>query len=94
MNLVRRVHVDGVTSHSKGMTKDDLPTDYSDVFSGVVMFEKECDIEVDPSVRPVLQVPWKLPYAKYDQLKMTIAKLEEEDIIASVYNKQTGCIIS
>ena len=48
------------------------------------MFEKEYDIEVDPSVRPVIQAPRKLPYAKYDQLKETIAKLEEEEIIASV----------
>ena len=64
MNLLRRVHVDGVTSHSKGMTKDDLLTEYSDVFSGVGMFEKEYDIEVDPSVRPVIQAARKLPYAK------------------------------
>ena len=84
MNLLRRVHVDGVTSHSKGMTKEDLLTEYSDVFSGVGMFEKEYDIEVDPSVRPVIQAPRKLPYAKYDQLKETIARLEEEEIIASV----------
>ena len=76
------------------MTKDYLLTDYSDVFSGVGMFEKEYDIVVDPSVRPVIQAPRKLPYAKYDQLKMTIAKLEEEDIIASADNQQTGCKIS
>ena len=49
MNLVKRVHIDGVTTHSKGITKDDLLTDYSDVFSGVGMFEQEYDIEVDPS---------------------------------------------
>ena len=84
MNLLRRVHVDGVTSHSKGITKEDLLTEYSDAFSGVGMFEKEYDIEVDPSVRPVIQAPRKLPYAKYDQLKETIARLEEEEIIASV----------
>ena len=48
------------------------------------MFEKEYDIEVDPSVRPVIQAPRKLPYAKYDQLKETIARLEEEEIIAGV----------
>ena len=40
MNLLRRVHVDGVTSHRKGITKEDLLTEYSDVFSGVGMFEK------------------------------------------------------
>ena len=80
MNLVRRVHVDGVTTQSKGITKDDLLTEYSDVFSGIKMFEKEYDIEVDPNVRPVIQ----LPYAKYDQLKETIVKLEEEGIIAKV----------
>ena len=34
-------------------------------------------------MRPVIQAPRKLPYAKYDQLKETIARLEEE-IIASV----------
>ena len=84
MNLVRRVHVDGVTTHSKGITKDDLLTEYSDVFSGIKMFEKEYDIEVDPNVRPVIQAPRKLPYAKYDQLKETIVKLEEEGIIAKV----------
>ena len=84
MHLVKRVHVDGVTSHSKGITKDDLLTDYSDVFSGVGIFEQEYDIEVYPSVRPVIQAPRKMPYAKYDQLKETITKLEEEGIIASV----------
>ena len=56
MNFVRHVHVDGLTSHSKGITKDDLLTDSTDVFSGVGMFEQEYDIEVDPSVRPVMQV--------------------------------------
>ena len=84
MNLLRRVHVVGVTSHSKCITKANLLTEYSDVFSGVGMFEKEYDIEVDPNVRPVIQAPRKLPYAKYDQLKETIAKLEEEEINASV----------
>ena len=36
------------------------------------MFENEYDFEVDPSVRPVIQAPRQLPYAKYDQLKDTI----------------------
>ena len=35
-------------------------------------------------MRPVMQAPRKLPYAKYDQLKETIARREEEEIIASV----------
>ena len=72
------------------MTKDYLLTDYSDVFSGVGMFEKEYDIVVDPSVRPVIQAPWKLPYTKYDQLKETIAKLEEEEIIIASVDKTSS----
>ena len=59
-----------------------LLADYSDVFSG--MFEHEYDIEVDPSMRPVIQAPQKMPCAKYDQLKETITRLEEEGIIASI----------
>ena len=59
------------------------------------MFEKEYDIKVNPIVRPVIQAPRNLPYAKYDKLKETIAKLEEEEIIMPVStNQQTGCIIS
>ena len=84
MNLVMRVHVDDVTLHSKGITKDDLLTDYADVLSGVGMFEKEYDIEVDSSVCPVIQAPRKKPFAKYDLVKETIAELEEEGIIANV----------
>ena len=64
------VHVDDVTLHSKGITTDDLLTDYADVFSGVGMFEKEYDIEVDPSVRPVIQAPRMNPFAKYDLVKL------------------------
>ena len=81
MNFVSRVHVDGVTSHRKGL---DLLTDYSDVFSGVGMFEHENDIKLDQSVRSVIQAPPKIPDATYDQLKETIAKVEEEGIIASL----------
>ena len=80
MNLARRVHVVGVTSHGKGITEEDLLTEYSYVFSCVGKIEIEYDIEVDPSVRPVIQAPRKLPYAKYDQLKETIAKSCRRDM--------------
>ena len=44
MNSARRIHVDGVTSHGKGITEEDLLTEYRYVFSCVGMFEKEYDI--------------------------------------------------
>ena len=41
-NLVQRVRIDGVASHdSKPLTKEDLLTEYRDIFTGTGMFEKE-----------------------------------------------------
>ena len=52
VNLVQRVRIDGVASHdSKPLTKEDLVTEYRDMFTGTGMFEKEYHIELDPSVR-------------------------------------------
>ncbi|KAI0226298.1 hypothetical protein LSAT2_023093 [Lamellibrachia satsuma] len=85
MNLVQRVRIDGVTSHdSKPLTKEDLLTEYRDIFTGTGMFEKGYHIELDSSVPPVIQTPRKVPYAKHTQLKETLDKLERDGIIASV----------
>ena len=85
MNLVQRVRIDGVASHdSKPLTKEDLLNEYRDIFTGTCMFEKECHIELDPSVPPVIQTPRKVPYAKHAQLKDTLDKLERDGIIARV----------
>ena len=76
--------IDGVASHdSKPLTKEDLLTEYRDIFTGTGMFEKEYHIELDPSVPPVIQTPRKVPYAKHTQLKETLDKLERDGIIAS-----------
>ena len=70
MNLVQRVRIDGVASHdSKPLTKEDLLTEYRDIFTGTGMFEKEYHLELDPSVPPVIQTPRKVPYAKNTQLR-------------------------
>ena len=85
MNLVQRVRIAGVASHdSQPLTKEDLLTEYRDIFTGTGMFEKEYHIELDPSVPPVIQTPRKVPYAKHTQLKETLHKLERDGIIASV----------
>ena len=55
MNLVQHVRIDGVASHdSKPLTKEDLLTEYRDIFTGTGMFEKEYHIELDPSVASVI----------------------------------------
>ena len=85
MNLVQRVRIDGVTSHeSKPLTKDDLLTEYRDMFTGTGMYEKVYHIELDPSVPPIIETPHKVPYAKHTQLKETLDKLEHDGIITSV----------
>ena len=85
MNLLQRVRIDGVASHdSKPLTKEDLLTEYRDIFTGTGMFEKEYHIELDPSVPPVIQAPRKVPYAMHTQLKETLDKLERDGIISSV----------
>ena len=83
MNPVQRVRIDGVASHdSKPLTKEDLLTEYRDIFTGTGMIEKvpyrtrsEC-----ASCHPGTQVP----YAKHTQLKEKLDNLERDWVIASV----------
>ena len=41
------------------------------------------DINLDPSVPPVIQPARKVPYTRYDQLKATLEELEKKNIIAT-----------
>ena len=66
------------------LTKDKLMDEHTDAFTGTGQFKQEYEIELDPSVGPVIQPPRRVPYAKIQKLKDTLAQLEKQGIVTKV----------
>ena len=73
------------------LTKESLLEIYGNVFISIGEYKKPFHIEVDSSVPPVIQHCWKVPYARYDNLKQPLCDLEKKTIVASV-DKPTGSV--
>ena len=83
MNLVKRVAID-IVEDTTVLTEARLRELYKDVFTGIGEYAKQYHIETDSNVPPVIQHCRKVPYARYDKLKETVADLEEKGINPSV----------
>jgi len=54
---------------------------YSDVFEGLGCVGEEYQIELDPAVSPLQQVPHHVPVAMKQQLKSKLDELEKQGIV-------------
>jgi hypothetical protein len=55
-----------------------------DVFNGLGKFEVHYHIELDPTVKPVINPPRKAPHTIMPKLKNALDKLEESGVIVAV----------
>ena len=71
----------GPTIHSKA----DLKEIYPECFDGVGMFKNfECEIKVDPKVKPVVHALRKVPIALQPKLEAAVYEMEKKGIISKV----------
>ncbi len=82
LSLVQRtIHSIGTSSP---ITKEELISRYEDNFKGLGKFSEKYHIELDPTVKPVIHPPRKVPYSLQEKLKDTLDKLEKADVVAKV----------
>ncbi len=72
------------TSDDKHLDKQTVLSEYTDVFKGIGTFSGKCTIQIDPSAKPVVHPPRRVPVALRDRLKQELDRMEEQSIIAKV----------
>ncbi len=74
------------TCDAAPLTKQTVLSEYADIFNGIGMFSGECTIHlhVDPSAKPVVHPPRRVPVALRDRLKQELDSMEDKSIIAKV----------
>ncbi|XP_060080411.1 uncharacterized protein K02A2.6-like [Ylistrum balloti] len=81
LNLVKKV--DPVSTETKQNT--DILKEYSDVFSGLQGSFYKHHIEIDPTVKPVVHPPRKVPLAVHDQVKQELDRMEKLGVVEKVH---------
>ncbi|XP_041439819.1 uncharacterized protein K02A2.6-like [Xenopus laevis] len=81
LNLLRKVCE---LSKPAPTTKDQLLTQYSDVFEGLGEFPGTHHIFTDSTIPPVIHGCRKIPYSITEKLKCTIDSLEQQGVISKV----------
>ncbi|XP_061178377.1 uncharacterized protein K02A2.6-like [Saccostrea echinata] len=71
-------------SNYSPITKEQLLTEYKDVFEGIGRLEGDYHLVVDKSIPPVVHPPRRVPLALKAQLKDELDRLENLNIIAQV----------
>ncbi|XP_060083465.1 uncharacterized protein LOC132563689 [Ylistrum balloti] len=89
LNLVKKV--DAVSTETKQNT--DILKEYSDVFSGLQGSFYKHHIEIDPTVKPVVHPPRKVPLAVHDQVKQELDRMEKLGVVEKVH-EPTGWVNS
>ena len=82
LNLVKRVYL--CQQQRPSLTKDEMISEYKDVFTGVGQYEKEYNIELIANVQGVIQPPRKILYAIQPKVKEALDGLKVQNIIADV----------
>lgn len=79
LGLIRRVD----SLHAFG-DMDSVVNQYQDVFGGLGTVPGEHHIELDPTVKPVIHPPRKVPFGLQERLRETLDKLESTGVIRKV----------
>lgn len=72
------------TSQSSPLTKDQVLTKFTDIFSGLGKMEGKLHLEVDESVLPVVMPPRRVPVALKEKLKEEINRLIDAGVLEKV----------
>ncbi|XP_014675315.1 PREDICTED: uncharacterized protein K02A2.6-like [Priapulus caudatus] len=65
----------------KPLTRNDAMKEYKHVFKGLEKFEGTYKTELDPSIKPVVHPPRKVPFSLQRKLKETLDRMEAEGSI-------------
>ena len=71
-------------SVEKGVSKDDILTQYADVFKGLGRLEGNYKITLDEDVNPVIHPPRKVPVALRETVREKLIQLERDQVIEKV----------
>ncbi|XP_067949748.1 uncharacterized protein [Watersipora subatra] len=74
----------GIVKRVNEVTTSDLLEKYADVFEGIGCLSGEHEISVDPTVKPVIHAPRRVPISVTDKLKSELESMEKSNIIAKV----------
>ena len=66
------------------MSKQHILTEYADVFQGLGCMKGKLHLEVDPSVKPQIMPPRRIPLTLKDKVREELDRLEELHVIAKV----------
>ena len=73
-----------VVQMAQEMTKEQLFSDYSDVFAGIGLLSGEYDIELDPAIPPVQNRPRKIPHTMKEAVEAKLKSLVQLGVLAEV----------
>ena len=84
--LVSDKHDKDAIAHDKMSvnTTSDIFHEYADVFEGIGCLDESYHIEIDPTVKPVIHPPRRVPVTLKDPLKKELDRMVEEGILAPV----------
>ena len=88
--------VDALTSDKPGPQNLEQSTvfeKYQDIFEGLGCIPGEYNIEIDPSVTPVVHPCRKIPFKQHESLKNELIRMEQMNVIAKV-NEPTEWVSS
>lgn len=80
MNLVQRIY----TVNAEITESRNVLAEYDDVFEGLGTLEGKHHIQIDPTVKPVVHPPRKIPFKIKDKLKAGLDQMEEQGVIEKV----------
>ena len=66
------------------LTKDEMISEFKDVFTGVGQYQKEYNFELIANAQGVIQPPRKIPYVIQPKVKEALGGLKAQNIIADV----------
>jgi len=75
---------DLTTSQSSSLTKEQVLTDFADIFKGLRRMEGKLHLEVDDSVSPVVMPPHRVPVALKGKFKEEIDRLIDVGVLTKV----------
>ena len=100
LNLVKRVSsVDtkGDENLSSGtrcsQDVDEILKKYEDVFDGIGCLEGSYQIEIDPTVSPVVHPPRKIPFTQREKVKGELDRMENLVLFVKPRNQLNGLVL-
>ncbi|XP_011437820.3 retrovirus-related Pol polyprotein from transposon 297 [Magallana gigas] len=82
VNVVHKLTA--TSSQFKPMSKEQILSEFKDVFEGLGEFEGEYHIELDPTVKPVQRQPRRVPQALKGEIKEKIESLVKRGVLKKV----------